>query len=128
MNIIVAVIGWIIVAEGVLGIARPHLLLDAFHGWPANTQLYVAVGARIIIGLVLFFAAPSCRLPRFTRVLGVIVFLAGIVFAFIGASRLQSMVEWVSAQPNWIIQLLYVLATVLGALLVYSGSSKKETT
>ena len=32
MNVIVAIIGWIIVAEGLLGIARPHLLLDTFQG------------------------------------------------------------------------------------------------
>ena len=127
MNIIVAIIGWIIIAEGLLGVARPHLLLDAVHGWPADVQLYVAVGARIIIGLLLFFAAPSCRLPRLTRVIGVIVFLAGIAFAFVGASRLQSMIEWVSAKPNWMIQLLYALATILGTVFVYSGSSKKKT-
>ena len=111
--------------EGLLGIARPHLLLDAVHSWSADVQLYVAVGARIVIGLLLFVAAPSCGLPRFTRVLGVIVFLVGIVFAFIGASRLESMVQWVSAQPNWTIQLLYALATVLGAILAYSGSSNR---
>jgi hypothetical protein len=125
MNVIVAIIGWIIVTEGLLGIARPHLLLDAVHSWSADVQLYVAAGARVIIGLLLFFAAPSCRLPRFTRVLGVVVFLAGIVIAFIGASRVGSMVDWVSAQPNWMIQLLYALATILGAFLVYSGSAKK---
>jgi hypothetical protein len=127
MNVIVAIIAWIIVAEGLLGIARPHLLLDAVQGWPADIQLYVAVCARIVIGLLLFFAAPSCRLPRFTRVIGVIAFLAGIIIAFMGASRLLSMVHWVSGQPNWMIQLLYVLAAILGALLAYSGSSKRTT-
>jgi hypothetical protein len=115
------------VAEGLLGIARPHLLLDAVQGWPADVQLYVPVCARIVIGLLLFFAASSCRLPRFTRVIGVIAFLAGTVIAFIGASRLSSMVHWVSGQPNWMIQLLYVLAAILGALLAYSGSSKRTT-
>jgi len=99
---------------------------DAVHSWSADVQLYLAVGARIIIGLLLFFAAPSCRLPRFTRVVGVVVLLAGIVFAFIGASRLASMVGWVLAQPNWMIQLLYALTVVLGSFLMFSGSSKKN--
>jgi uncharacterized membrane protein YfcA len=57
----------------------------------------------------------------------VIAFLAGINIAFIGASHLASTVNWVSAQPNWMIQLLFALATVLGALLAYSGSSKKKS-
>ena len=126
MNIIVAVIGWIIVAEGLLGIARPHLMLAAVSSWSPNLLLYVTVGARIVIGLLLFFAAPSCRLPRFTRVIGAIAFLSGIVWAFLGASRLAAIVQWISAKPSGVIQLIYVLAVILGAFLVFSGSSKKR--
>ena len=126
MNIIVAVIGWIIVAEGLLGIARPHLMLTAVLSWPPDLRFYVTVGSRIIIGLLLVLAAPHCRLPRFTRAIGVITFVAGIVYGFIGARRLDSILQWMSAQPNWIIQLLYGLAIVLGAFLVFSGSSRKN--
>ncbi len=126
MNIIVAVIGWIIVAEGLLGIARPHLLLTAVLNWSPDLLLYVTVGGRIVIGLLLFFAAPHCRFPRTTRVIGVITFVAGIVYAFLGVSGIGSMVQWISAQPNGVIQLLYALAVILGAFLVYSGSSKKN--
>jgi hypothetical protein len=126
MKVIVAVIGWIIVAEGLLGIARPHLMLAAVLSWSPDLLLYVTVGGRIVFGLLLFFAAPSCRLPRFTRVIGIIVFLTGIVWAFLGANRLEAIVQWISAKPSGIIQLIYVLAVILGAFLVFSGSSKKR--
>ncbi len=126
MNLIVAIIGWIIVAEGLLGIARPHLLLTAVLNSSPDLLLYVTVGSRIIIGLLLFFAAPHCRFPSTTRVIGVITFVAGIVYAFLGVSRIESMIEWMSAQPNWVIQLLYLLATIIGAFLVFSGSVKKR--
>jgi hypothetical protein len=122
VNLIVAFIGWIIVAIGVLGVARPHLMPTAVLGWPPELLLYITVGTRIVLGLLLFFAAPSCRLPRFTRVIGVIAFVSGIVSALIGASRLESIVQWVSARPTGIIRLLYALDIVLGALLAYSGS------
>ncbi len=125
MNIIVAIIGWVIVAEGLLGIIRPHLLLEAVVGWSPDLRLYISVGSRIVIGLLLFFAAPSCRLPRFTRAIGIIVFVAGIVFAFIGANRIGSIVEWISGKPSLVIQLVYLLAIILGGFLVYSGSQKK---
>jgi hypothetical protein len=126
MNIIVAVIGWIIVAEGLLGIARPHLMLTKVLNWSPDLLLYVTVGGRIVFGLLLFFAAPSCRLPRSTRVIGVIAFLTGIVWAILGASRLEAIVQWVSAWPSGIIRLIYVVAAILGAFLVFSGSSKKR--
>jgi hypothetical protein len=126
MNVIVAVIGWIIVAEGLLGIARPHLLLTAVVNWPSDLRLYITVGSRVVIGLLLFLAAPHCRFPRFTSAIGVIIFVAGIVYAFLGESRLETMIQFIAAMPTGTIQLLYVLAVILGAFLVYSGSSKKR--
>jgi hypothetical protein len=126
VNVIVALIGWIIVAIGLLGIARPHLMLTAVLGWPPDVLLYVTVGTRIVLGLLLFFAAPSCRLPRFTRVIGVIAVLSGIVSALIGASRLESIVQWTSAQPTEVIRLMYTLDIILGAFLAYSGSQKRK--
>jgi hypothetical protein len=121
MNVIVALIGWLIVATGLLGVARPHLIPTAVLGWPPEVLLYVTVGTRIVLGLLLFFAAPGCRLPRFTRVIGVIALISGGVSALIGASRLESIVQWMSAKPTGIIRLLYTLDIVLGAFLAYSG-------
>lgn len=125
MNFIVAVIGWIIVAEGLLGIARPHLLLTAVLNWSPDLLLYVTVGGRIVIGLFLFLAAPRCRFPRSTSAIGIIMFVTGIVYAFLGASRVETMVQFIATLPSGTIQLLYVLAVIFGAFLVYSGSSKK---
>ena len=122
MNLIVALIGWIIVAIGLLGVARPHLMPTAVLGWPPDLLLYITVGTRMVLGLLLFIAAPTCRLQRFTRVIGVIAFVSGIVSALIGASRLESIVQWISDKPSGIIRLLYALDIVLGSFLVYSGS------
>ena len=126
MNLIVALIGWIIVAIGLLGIARPHLIPTAVLAWPSDLLVYITVGTRIVLGLLLFFAAPSCRLPRFTRVIGVIAVLSGIVSALIGASRLESIVQWMSAKPSGVIRLMYTLDIILGAFLAYSGSQKRK--
>jgi len=126
MNLIVALIGWIIVAIGLLGIARLHLIPTAVLAWPPDLLVYITVGTRIVLGLLLFFAAPSCRLPRFTRVIGVIAVLSGIVSALIGASRLESIVQWMSAKPSGVIRLMYTLDIILGAFLAYSGSQKRK--
>jgi hypothetical protein len=126
VNLIVALIGWIIVAIGLLGVARQHLLPTAVLGWSPDLLLYITVGTRIVLGLLLFFAASSCRLPRFTRVIGAIAFVSGIASALIGASRLESIVQWMSTKPSGVIRLLYTLDIILGALLAYSGSKKPK--
>ena len=64
MNLIVVLIGWIIVAIGLFGIARPYLTPESVLGWPPDLLLYITVGTRIVLGLLLFFAAQSigyCR-------------------------------------------------------------------
>ena len=126
MNVIVAFIGWILVAIGLLGIVRPYLMPSAVLGWPPDLLLYITVGTRIVLGLLLFFAAASCRLPRFTRLIGVIAVLSGIVSALIGASRLESIVQWMSTKPSGVIRLMYTLDIILGAFLAYSGSQKRK--
>jgi hypothetical protein len=127
MNIVVAIIGWIIVAEGLLGIARPRLVLEAVLGWSSELLLYITVSTRIVLGLLLVLAASDCHLPRFTRTIGVITFLAGLAYVFIQGSGIVSMVQWILSKPNIVIQTLYLLATILGGLLVYSGSKRKTS-
>src|SRR5215472_18896779 len=126
MNFFVALIGWIIVAIGFLGVAQPHLITTAVLSCRPDLLLNIAVGTRIVVGLLLFFAAPSCRLPRFTRVIGVVAFISGIFSALIGASRLESIVQWMSTKPSGVIRLMYTLDIILGAFLAYSGSQKRK--
>jgi hypothetical protein len=60
-------------------------------------------------------------------VIGVIAFVSGIVSAFIGASRLESIVQSMSAKPTGTIRLLYALDVILGAFLAYSGSKTAKS-
>lgn len=88
MNVIVAVIGWITVVEGLLGIVRPHLMLTAVANWAPDLRLYITVGSRIVIGLLLFFASSRCRLPRTTRALLTVWFHGTVVIWGLVLTRL----------------------------------------
>jgi len=125
MNILVALVGWMLVAIGLLGIARPHLMLAWVLSWPTDVRLYVTVATRIILGLVFIFAAPKCRFPRFIYAIGIIALIAGLVYLFLGASRLEAIVQWMSGQSTVFIQLLYAATAIFGALLVYSGFKRR---
>jgi len=61
VNVIVALIGWIIVAIGLLGIAWPHLMPTAVLGWPPDFLLYFTVG---ILATARTPAAPLQSAPR----------------------------------------------------------------
>jgi hypothetical protein len=125
MNFLVAIVGWMIVAIGLLGIAQPHLMLSWVLGWPADVRFYVTIGTRVLLGLLFILAAPKCRLPRFIRTIGIIALIAGAVYFFLGRGRLELLIQWMFGQPSVFIQLLYAAAVLFGAALVYSSFKRR---
>jgi hypothetical protein len=124
MNVIV-VVGWLIVLIGLWGIARPHSLIDTVLAWPSATRLYVTAITRIVVGVIFIFAAPRCRIPWLIYVLGVLVLLSGIVLFFLGAGRVDEIVNWFAARSDLCIRPAYVVTTLFGALVVYAGSKRR---
>ncbi len=125
MNFLVAIVGWMIVSIGLLGIAQPHLMLSWVLGWPADVRFYVTIGTRVLLGLLFILAAPKCRLPRFIRTIGIIALIAGAVYFFLGRGRLELLIQWMFGQPSVFIQLLYAAAVLFGAALVYSSFKRR---
>ena len=126
MNFLVALVGWALVATGLLGIAQPHLMLGWVLGWPGDVRFYVTVGTRVLLGLLFIFSAPKCRLPRFIGTIGIIALVAGAVYFFLGRGRLDSLIQWMFGQPSMFIQLLYAVTILFGAALIYSGSRRRS--
>jgi uncharacterized membrane protein YuzA (DUF378 family) len=126
MNFLVALVGWVLVATGLLGIAQPHLMLGWVRGWPRDVQFYVTVGTRVLLGLLFIFAAPKCRLPRFIRTIGIIALVAGAVYFFLGRGRVDSLIQWMFGQRSMLIQLLYAVTILFGVALIYSGSRRRS--
>jgi uncharacterized membrane protein YuzA (DUF378 family) len=126
MNFLVALVGWVLVATGLLGIAQPHLMLSWVRGWPRDVQFYVTVGTRVLLGLLFIFAAPKCRLPRFIRTIGIIALVAGAVYFFLGRGRVDSLIQWMFGQRSMLIQLLYAVTILLGVALIHSGSRRRS--
>jgi hypothetical protein len=124
MNFIVALVGWIIIAIGVLGMIRPHFMIEWMLTLPIGVRYYLAVVIRFLVGLLLIVAAPKCRLPRFLYVVGVIILLAAIALFFFGPVRLQSIIQQFSGLPNWLIRLLYAVTVLFGAVLVYASARR----
>jgi ribose/xylose/arabinose/galactoside ABC-type transport system permease subunit len=126
MNFLVALVGWVLVATGLLDITQPHLMLSWVLGWPGDVRFYVTVGTRVLLGLLFIFAATKCRLPRFIRTIGIIALVAGVVYFFLGRGRLDLLIQWTFGQPTMFIQLLYAVTILFGVALIYSGSRRRS--
>ncbi len=80
-------------AIGVLGMVPPERLISFARTWQTPTWLYVAALPRIVLRLLLFLAAPDSRAPGVLRILGVIIFVGGLVTPFFGQGKGNEIIE-----------------------------------
>lgn len=120
MTTIAFVFGVLITALGVFGLVSPSKLLRLEEYSRKPPLRYIASAIRLIMGAVLFFAAPASRAPGVLHTLGVFIFVAGLITLFFGPERFRRLVDWWSAHGPAIARVWAALAVVLGAFLVYA--------
>jgi hypothetical protein len=118
--LIALVLSLLIAAVGALGIASPSRLLGVVRSFQTPAGLYVVAALRVVLGVVLFFAAPVSRAPELIRILGVIVFVAGLVTPLFGLERFRSLLDWWSARGSAFIRAWAAFAFAFGLLLAYA--------
>jgi hypothetical protein len=125
MNIIVLVVGWLILLLGLLGIASPRSLVDAVLGMSSDTRFYVMVIVRIVVGIIFLVAARRCRVAWLVYLFGVIILLSGLILLFLGAGRLDEIINWFAARSDAALRSAYVVDVIIGALLIFAGSKRR---
>ena len=121
MAIIVSILGGLITLSGIIGIANPHRLINLIEHWHGPTRFWIAILVRVVLGVVLFAAAPACRLPMFVRIVGVISIVAALGILILGRTRLDSFIRWWLIRPA-LIRISGFVAVAFGVLLVYAGA------
>ncbi len=119
------IIGLIITAIGILGIAAPTLLFDVMALALTQVGLYIAAALRVAFGLVLIAAAAASRLPRTVRILGTLIVVAGVITPFFGLERARAMVAWWSTQGPTFMRGWAVLAVIFGLFIIYGVAPRR---
>ena len=101
MKTIALIIATLMVLLGLTGVLWPEGLMQLATYSFSRTGLYVVAAARIVLGGLLFFAASATRTPKTSRVIGLLILLAGIATALIPAERAELMkVWWLARGPD----------------------------
>ncbi len=120
------VIGLIITAIGVSGMAAPAVLLHAARFAETPAGLYVVAALRIAFGLVLLQVAVTSRTPKTLRMVGMLIVVAGIVTPLIGVERAHAIVDWWSAQGTAFMRSWAALAVVFGLFIIYAVTPRRQ--
>jgi hypothetical protein len=91
MKKIVLVIAGLLVALGLTGVLYPEGLMGLVKYSFSPTGIIVVSVARIVIGLLLVFAARGSRIANTVRVIGAIIVVAGIAGFFLSPERAQTL-------------------------------------
>lgn len=99
MAIAVAAFGLLITSLSAWGITNPVGLINLVRGATGKPFMYLAVGSRILLAMLLWFAASSARHPMAFKVLAIIALIAAVGILLVGKERILKLVEWVAHKP-----------------------------
>jgi hypothetical protein len=118
--LVALVISLFIAALGALGVASPARLLSVVRSFQTPAGLYLAAVLRVVLGMALFLAAPVSRAPELIRVLGAVVFVAGLITPLFGLKRFRRLLDWWSARGSAFIRAWATVTLAVGLLLAYA--------
>ena len=118
-NIFAMVLGFVVAAIGVLGMAAPSFLLEFGRLLQSAGALWIVAALRIGFGAILLCAAPNSRTPRTLLVIGLFIVAAGLATPFFGVGRAQAMFDWWSAQGPFVMRALPMAAVGFGLFIAY---------
>ena len=87
-------LGVFVLLVGVWGVLAPSRMVDFVKRFGTKGGLIFAVVIRVIIGLALWFAAPSSRAPLLLQVLGVLAIVAAVALPLMGLERFKALLLW----------------------------------
>jgi membrane-bound ClpP family serine protease len=95
-------------------------LLGIVRHFQSPAGIYAAAALRIILGVVLFLAAPTSRAPEVVRILGIIILVAGLITPLFGLERFRRLLDWWSARGPAFMRVWAGFALAFGLLLAYT--------
>ena len=121
MKALLLVSAALLILLGLTGVFWPEGLMDLAK-YSFTTSGTYAVGAlRILIGTFFFLCAKATRTPRTVRVIGAVIFTAGIVGVLLSHDPAQRLSEWWLAKGPDAFRIVACLPLVVG--LFVAGST-----
>jgi len=121
MRYVVAAVAVVVLVISVLGVTAPEQLVAVVAGWAPDTRLAVAVGTRLVLGVVFLLAASTCRFPAVIYGIGILALAAALLLGLLGEPRVDALITWWSQLPTLAIRAWCALGVLVGALILYAA-------
>jgi hypothetical protein len=118
----------LVAALGAIGVVAPGELRGIARHFQTPSGLYAAAAFRVVLGGALVLAAPTSRVPRVMRAVGIVILVAGLITPFLGLDRFRGILEWLSAQGPTATRIWAGVALAFGCLLIYALFPRSRAT
>ena len=126
MKIAALFVGVFLVCLGLAGVTAPALLYEGARVFQVPPMLYLAAAIRLVIGTILYCAAPESRAPIGVAIIGAIIFTGGVLTPFAGTWSAQLILDlWVTA-GTIVARAFAVLAILIGAFVIYAVAPTRK--
>ncbi len=127
MAIIVAAFSIMILGLSAWGIINPDALFAMVRRTTGKAFIYMAVGSRIFLAIILWLAAPVARHPIVFQVLAIVALVAAFVLLILGRDSALRLFNWFavkshSFQRAWLVGGLAFGGYLLWAIMPALGS------
>ena len=117
----------LMVLLGLIGMFWPEGLMDLAKYSFTRSGAYVVAAIRVLLGTFLFTCAGATRTPKSVRVIGAIIFTAGIVGVLIGHEPAQRLSEWWVAKGPDAFRMAACLPLTVGLFIAGSALTKNRS-
>jgi len=121
MNCVVAFGGLLMVVLGAIAMLAPRQVVAVAMRWPVKIRFSIAVGLRLLLGIIFLEEATSTRYPAFVFTIGAITVAAAIIIFFLGPIRVDAMIQWWLNRTSTFMRLWALVGVILGALILYAA-------
>jgi hypothetical protein len=117
MILIVKIFAVLLMVAGLLIIVMPNHLKRLLSSMKTKGFVNFAIIIRLLIGAFLIWGALQFQWHEVVIVIGILIFLAGVVGIFMGYERLFRLIDWFAQRSPLAIRLLGLTALLLGTIL-----------
>jgi membrane-bound ClpP family serine protease len=126
MKFIALLIASLMILFGLTGVLWPEGLMGLLTYSFTSSGIYVLAVVRMVLGALLLVAAKATRTPKTVRVIGVIIFAAGVATALTSVERAQMLKDWWVSQGPDSLRIAACIPLAVGCFIAGSTVSRRS--
>jgi hypothetical protein len=119
IRIVIFVIGWLVVAEGLLFLLRPALLGPVVRFFNRTLWMYTLSVVRIALAVIFLLGAMQCRVTVVIAGFGILLLISGFAGLIVKHRMYHSILQWWQERNLTSVRLVAAVVLLIGAVIVY---------